>query len=127
MENNQLPNQNIDKPGIADSPKAASMDKNIPGSGALSLGERIKMAVANDPAVTSIAVFFLIIFTYFALTTESFLTQGNMLNIIRQSAPNLIVATAMTFVITTAGIDLSVCSVLALMSALSAIALQFGL
>ncbi len=91
-----------------------------------SLWERIKLAASNDPAVTSIIVFFIAIFVYFSLTTDSFLTEGNMLNIIRQSAPTLIVATAMTFVITTSGIDLSVGSVLALMSALSAITLQSG-
>src|SRR5262245_55040961 len=44
----------------------------------------------------------------------------------RQSAPMLIVAVAMTLVITTGGIDLSVGSVLALVNALAAISLQAG-
>jgi simple sugar transport system permease protein len=127
MENNQLQDQNLEKPGMTSPVEAVSMDKSTLGDGAFPLGEWIRLVVTNDPAVTSIVVFFLVIFTYFASTTDQFLTEGNMLNIVRQSAPNLIVATAMTFVITSAGIDLSVGSVLALMSALSAIALQFGM
>ncbi|MDP9363597.1 MAG: ABC transporter permease [Chloroflexota bacterium] len=79
-----------------------------------------------NPAVASIALFFLLVCAYFSLTTDTFLTGGNLLNLIRQSAPTLIVAVAMTFVITTAGIDLSVGSILALVSALLAIALRNG-
>ena len=62
----------------------------------------------------------------FSLVTDTFLTQANLLNILRQIAPLMIVAVAMTFVITTAGIDLSVGSVLALVNALAAISLQAG-
>ncbi len=92
----------------------------------LSWGERIRFWLTDDPAVTSIVVFFLLVFGYFALTTDSFLTQANMINVLRQSAPTLIAAVAMTLVITTGGIDLSVGSTLAIVSALSAIALQAG-
>lgn len=52
------------------------------------------------------------------------MTASNWINIIRQTAPLLIVACAMTFVITTAGIDLSVGSTLAFVGALAAIALH---
>jgi simple sugar transport system permease protein len=52
------------------------------------------------------------------------MTTGNLLNLVRQAAPMLIVAVAMTFVITTGGIDLSVGSTVALVNALVAIALQ---
>jgi simple sugar transport system permease protein len=52
--------------------------------------------------------------------------RGNLLNILRQIAPLMIVAVAMTFVITTGGIDLSVSSILALVNALAAITLQAG-
>lgn len=74
--------------------------------------------------VLSIAAFFLLMVTAFALGTDAFLTKTNLLNILRQSAPLLIVAVAMTFVITTGGIDLSVGSTMALVNALAAIALQ---
>ena len=63
----------------------------------------------------------------FAVGTDAFLTEVNLLNLLRQSAPLLIVAVAMTFVITTGGIDLSVGSTVALVNALAAIALQAGL
>lgn len=81
--------------------------------------------VANG-GVASIAVFFIAVCLLFALSTNAFLSTPNILNVIRQSAPLLIVAASMTFVITTGGIDLSVGSVLALVSALSAALLQVG-
>ncbi|WP_421869696.1 ABC transporter permease [Pararhizobium sp.] len=78
-------------------------------------------------SVVSIALFFLVVCVVFSVITDAFLTAPNLLNIIRQSAPLLIVAAAMTFVITTGGIDLSVGSVLALVATLSATALQAGI
>ena len=62
----------------------------------------------------------------FGTVTEAFTSQVNLLNLLRQSAPLLIVAVAMTFVITTGGIDLSVGSTVALVNALAAILLQAG-
>ncbi len=73
--------------------------------------------------VISIAFFFVVCMIFFSCTTNVFLTPGNMLNILRQAAPILIVAVAMTFVIITAGIDLSVGSLVALVNAVAAIAL----
>ena len=58
--------------------------------------------------------------------TPTFLTAGNILNVIRQAAPVLIVAVAMTLVITTAGIDLSVGSTVALVNAVAAIIMAQG-
>lgn len=77
--------------------------------------------------VVSIAVFFVVVCLIFSATTDAFLSSANILNVIRQSAPLLIVAAAMTFVITTGGIDLSVGSVVALTATLSAVALQAGI
>jgi simple sugar transport system permease protein len=74
--------------------------------------------------VVSIAVFLLFCVVAFSVATDSFLTPGNLLNLARQSAPMLIVAVAMTLVITTGGIDLSIGSTLALVGALSASALS---
>src|ERR1700736_2755121 len=56
--------------------------------------------------------------------TQTFLTTGNILNVLRQSAPTLIVAVAMTLVITSGGIDLSVGSGLAVAGVLAAYALS---
>jgi simple sugar transport system permease protein len=74
--------------------------------------------------VLSIALFFAIMVIGFSLATDAFTSRINLLNLLRQSAPLLIVAVAMTFVITTGGIDLSVGSTVALVNALVAILLQ---
>ncbi len=86
-----------------------------------SLSRRI---LHNHSGVVSIAVFFIFCCVVFTFSTDDFLSKYNWLNILRQSAPLLIVAAAMTLVITTGGIDLSVGSTLALVGALSAIALN---
>ncbi|TCW06468.1 monosaccharide ABC transporter membrane protein (CUT2 family) [Raoultella sp. BIGb0138] len=87
-----------------------------------------KRIMHSHSGVVSIALFFVFCCVVFSLITGNFLSGSNWLNIIRQTAPLLIVASAMTFVITTGGIDLSVGSTLALVGALSAIALnQWGL
>ncbi len=91
------------------------------------LRDRARLIVHDNGGVLSIAAFFVVMTVTFSLITDTFLTQTNLLNILRQSAPLMIVAVAMTFVITTAGIDLSVGSVLALVNALAAISLQAGL
>ena len=74
--------------------------------------------------VASIAAFFVLVVVVFSVVTQAFLSEPNILNILSQIAPLMIVAVAMTFVITTAGIDLSVGSILALVNALAAILLQ---
>ncbi|MGI9491613.1 MAG: ABC transporter permease [Geminicoccaceae bacterium] len=83
--------------------------------------------LGSNAPVLSIAAFFILVCVVFSAITDSFLTQVNLLNLLRQSAPILIVATAMTFVITTGGIDLSVGSNLALVNALAAITLAVGI
>lgn len=80
----------------------------------------------DNAQVLSIAFFFVVCVAIFSVSTDVFLTVGNVLNVLRQAAPLLIVATAMTFVIVTAGIDLSVGSLIALINALAAISLAAG-
>jgi simple sugar transport system permease protein len=87
---------------------------------------RFRNLLGRNAGVASIAAFFVVCALAFTFTTHTFLTTGNLLNVLRQSAPLLIVATAMTLVITTGGIDLSIGSTLALVGALAAIALQAG-
>ena len=81
---------------------------------------------ATHAQVLSIALFLVLACVLFGMGTEAFLSQGNLLNLLRQAAPMLVVAVAMTFVITTGGIDLSVGSTVALTSALVALALGAG-
>jgi len=62
-----------------------------------------------------------------SLASEHFLTQTNLMNVARQAAPLMIIGVGMTFVMATAGIDLSVGAVVALISVLAASWLQLGL
>ncbi len=57
-------------------------------------------------------VIFLALFIIMAVSSDSFLTKTNILNMLRQLSINGIVAVGMTFVLITGGIDLSVGSVL---------------
>jgi simple sugar transport system permease protein len=86
-----------------------------------------KQRLADSGGVLSIAAFFAVVVIVFSLTTHTFLSQANILNVVRQIAPLLIVAVAMTFVITTGGIDLSVGSILAVVNVVTAIGLQNGI
>jgi ribose transport system permease protein len=65
---------------------------------------------------------------YFSITLsgDGFLTTGNLLNIVRQTAIISIMGVAMTFVISAAEIDLSVGSIAALSSLTTGLALQGG-
>jgi len=55
-----------------------------------------------------------VLFCALSLATDKFLTLGNLANVARRSAPVIIMAAGMTFIIISGGIDLSVGSVLAL-------------
>ena len=90
-------------------------------------GSRRADFLIRHAPVLSIAGFALLCLVFFAWGSAYFLSGGNILNLLRQSAPLLIVSIAMTFVITTGGIDLSVGSTIALVNALAAIALKAGL
>ncbi|MGC9448057.1 ABC transporter permease [Cereibacter johrii] len=90
-------------------------------------GSRLADFIGEHAQVLSIALFFVLCMLFFGAMTTTFLTSGNLLNVVRQAAPILIVAVAMTLVITTAGIDLSVGSMVALINALAAIVMASGL
>lgn len=89
-------------------------------------GSAVADLLTEHAQLLSISFFFIICIIFFSLATDVFLSVGNLLNILRQAAPILIVALAMTFVIITAGIDLSVGSQVALINASAAIMLSFG-
>jgi ribose transport system permease protein len=89
--------------------------------------QAFRRQLRENGAVASIAMFLIVVAIVFSLVTDTFLSQPNFLNIVRQIAPLMIVAVAMTFVITTGGIDLSVGSILALVNALAAISLGAGI
>ena len=53
----------------------------------------------------------IVICILFAILTPNFLTQNNMVNVVRQASINIVLAAGMTYVILTGGIDLAVGSV----------------
>jgi ribose transport system permease protein len=73
-----------------------------------------------------LAISFLLLCIVLSLLSDRFLTVGNLTNVLRQSTINLIIAIGMTYVILTAGIDLSVGAVLALSTVVTADLLQRG-
>lgn len=62
-----------------------------------------------------------------AVATDHFLSTTNLLNVARQAAPIVIIGVGMTFVMATAGIDLSIGSIVALVSCFAASWLDHGL
>lgn len=74
------------------------------------------------------AVVLIALFVVFSLSTDAFLTQQNLTNVLRQIAILGIVSVGMTLVVLTGGIDLSVGSTLALVGVVTATGMTaFGL
>lgn len=69
----------------------------------------------------------LIIMAIITILNPGFLSPTNLLNVLRQVSINALIAFGMTFVILTGGIDLSVGSILALSSAVSASLMASGM
>jgi ribose transport system permease protein len=76
----------------------------------------------NKPLI-GLVIFALIV----SVLNPRFLSTANLLNILRQTSINAIIAAGMTFVILTGGIDLSVGSILAICGAVSASMLAGGI
>ncbi len=72
----------------------------------------------------STIIVFVVIFLYASLSADRFFMPGNLMNILRQSAILGTVACGMLMVILTSGIDLSVGSLLALCSVVTALTIQ---
>jgi ribose transport system permease protein len=64
----------------------------------------------------------IVICILFALLTPNFLTQNNIVNVVRQASINIVLAAGMTFVILTGGIDLAVGSVLGFTAVIAVVA-----
>ena len=82
-----------------------------------------KKAWANVIQTAGILPILIVIAIIFSFIAPNFLTENNLLNIVRQASINIVLATGMTVVILTGGIDLSVGSVLAV-SAVTAMAVS---
>ncbi|MBM7606223.1 ribose transport system permease protein [Metabacillus crassostreae] len=69
----------------------------------------------------------LLIIVILSIVSPNFMTVDNILNVLRQVSINALIAFGMTFIILTGGIDLSVGSILALASAVTASMLASGM
>jgi simple sugar transport system permease protein len=82
--------------------------------------------VVRHFGVLSISVVCAVLFLFFSVRADAFLSSGNLVNVLRQIAPTVVVAMAMTFVITTGAIDLSVGSIVGLTAASLALLAKTG-
>jgi ribose transport system permease protein len=89
----------------------------------LALRARVR---AVEPQRYVVYVAFLLIFLFFAVTLrdDGFLSQTNLLNIVRQTTPVTVMAVAAVFVLSAGEIDLSLGSVVALSSLVTADVMQ---
>lgn len=81
-------------------------------------GSTFGSKLKNFPQL-SICIGFIVLFIILSILTSDFLTVKNILNVLRQTSTNMIVAVGMTMVLLTGGIDLSVGSVAALTAVFS--------
>lgn len=71
----------------------------------------------------TVLIFFIIFTIIIAIIEPRFLSVNNILNVFRQTSVNALIASGMTFVILSGGIDLSVGSIFALSASMGAIAM----
>ena len=81
-----------------------------------------KIDISKFQSLIGLIVFSVIV----AFINSRFMTTSNILNILRQTSINAVIATGMTFVILTGGIDLSVGSILGFSGAVAAMLLASG-
>lgn len=77
-------------------------------------------SAATIVARYGIVISFVLLFVVLSIASPNFLSPNNLINVLRQVSINGVLAIGMTFVILTAGIDLSIGSILALAGAASA-------
>jgi len=93
-------------------------DNNLSGS--------VKKRRFSLSTVGVLGMILIIFFVFLSLTTDKFLTPGNLGNLARQTSIVGIIAIGMTYVIISAGIDLSVGSVLALGGIVASMMMRAG-
>ena len=90
-----------------------------PAPGNLLAGQRtvvqkVRERLGDFVAQATAAFALVLVFIFLSFASPVFLTQNNLVNIVQQNAVTLTIALGMTFVIITAGIDLSVGSTAAM-------------
>lgn len=87
----------------------------------LTYGEMIRKGVAMGGPILALAL----LMVYFSAASPYFATSGNLVNISRQAAVNIMLSAGQTLVILSGGIDLSVGAVMALAASVSAVAMTY--
>jgi ribose transport system permease protein len=95
--------------------KHPSLNPNRRGRYMLNKNNNIHNGSLSRSLVNSLGILpvLVVIVILFSVTTNTFLTSNNIVNILRQASINIVLAVGMTLVILTGGIDLSVGSILA--------------
>ena len=101
-------------------PDATAQDAALPAPRPL---RRIKFSALLNLTLVGLL---LVLWALLAASTDSFATYGNFTNLLRQASLWSIIAVGQTFVIITAGIDLSVGAVVGLTSTVAAVLLTSG-
>jgi ribose/xylose/arabinose/galactoside ABC-type transport system permease subunit len=87
----------------------------------------VKSSIFKRFPKAGLLMFLVLLVGLFSIISQYFLTQENLTNILIQSAVPIIVSTGMTLVIATAGIDLSIGSVLAMSGIITAWGFKSGI
>lgn len=101
---------------------AADTKRHVDGLISVRVQRQIVVGLVRYGMFIAFAIWLIVM----SIASEHFLTVSNFLNVARQAAPLMIIGVGMTFVMATAGIDLSVGSVVALISVLAGSWLQLG-
>ncbi|HNY93714.1 MAG TPA: ABC transporter permease [Flexilinea sp.] len=88
--------------------------------------QKAKMSRQKRQILSTLAAL-LMLFLFFTLANRNFISMMNILNILKQATPIIIIAIGQTFVLITAGIDLSIGSVIACSGVVAAIFMRDGM
>ncbi|OQA29069.1 MAG: Ribose transport system permease protein RbsC [Chloroflexi bacterium ADurb.Bin344] len=88
--------------------------------------QKTKMSRQKRQILSTLAAL-LMLFLFFTLANRNFISMMNILNILKQATPIIIIAIGQTFVLITAGIDLSIGSVIACSGVVAAICMRDGM
>ena len=94
-----------------------SVDAPVPGNllaGQRTVVQKVRERLGDFVAQATAAFALVLVFIFLSFASPVFLTENNLVNVVQQNAVTLTIALGMTFVIITAGIDLSVGSTAAM-------------
>lgn len=109
--------------------KIKKQENNVIDEGNTILKKRNKLFVLDTSAIQKLAAFasLILIMLFFSIASPFFFSWDNIITVIKQTAVIGIIAIGVTFVIITAGIDLSLGSVVAVAGVTAAMVLRAGM